>query len=59
MAEPRRPETAKTSKAGLKPGSTPNTDETRKPDRPTKEHDAFGGAERTHNQNVKSPNAKP
>jgi hypothetical protein len=59
MAAPHQPETGRSSKAGVKPGSTPNTDSTRKSDRPVKEHDAFGGAERTHNPNVKSENAKP
>lgn len=59
MAPPQQPETGKSSKAGVKPGSTPNTDATRKSDRPVDEHDAFGGAERTHNADVKSKNAKP
>lgn len=59
MTAPRQPESAPASKAGVKPGSTPNTDQTRKSDRPVEEHDAFGGAERTHNEDVKSPDAKP
>ncbi len=60
MAEPRQPESAENAKSGLKPGATPNTDATRKPDRPVEEEDVFGGAERTHKgEDVASENAKP
>ena len=60
MAEPRQPESEKHAKSGLKPGATPNTDHTRKPDRPVDEEDVFGGAERTQKgEDVKSDAAKP
>jgi len=49
---------AKAAKAGLKPGDgAPPPQQGGK--RPVKEEDAFGGAERTHNEDVKSPHAKP
>lgn len=60
MAEPRQPESANNAKSGLKPGATPNTDGSRKPDRPVEEEDVFGGAERAQKgETPSSPNAKP
>lgn len=60
MAEPRQPESEKNAKAGVKPGATPNTDGSRKPDRPVEEEDVFGGAERTQKgEGVKSSGTKP
>jgi len=60
MAEPRQPQSDTNAKSGVKPGATPNTDATRKPDRPVDEEDVFGGAERTHKgEEVESDNAKP
>lgn len=60
MAEPRQPESAENAKSGVKPGATPNTDQTRAPDRPVEEEDVFGGAERTQKgEDVKSGSAKP
>lgn len=47
MAEPRQPESSKHAKSGVKPGATPNTDASRKPNRPVEEEDVFGGHERT------------
>jgi hypothetical protein len=60
MAEPRQPERSKTAKSGVKPGATPNTDGSRKPDRPVEEEDVFGGAERTQKgEDVQSGGSKP
>lgn len=60
MTQPRQPEDTHNAKAGVKPGSTPSTDATRKPDRPVEEEDVFGGAERTKkNDDVGSGNVKP
>lgn len=60
MAEPRQPESPKNAKSGVKPGETPNTDRSRKPDRPVEEEDVFGGAERTQKgDDVTSESAKP
>ena len=60
MAEPRQPERAKTARSGVKPGSTPNTDKTRAPDRPIEEEDVFGGAERSQkSQPVEGDKTKP
>lgn len=60
MAAPRQPESEKNAKSGVKPGATPNTDKTRKPDRPVEEEDVFGGAERTQKgEDVQSDSAKP
>lgn len=59
MAEPRQPE-RETSKPGVKPGATPNTDRTRNPDRPVEEEDVFGGAERAQKgEPVSSSATKP
>lgn len=52
------PKSVKGAKAGLKPGDgAPPPQKGGK--RPVKEEDAFGGAERTHNTDVKSAQAKP
>jgi hypothetical protein len=60
MAEPHRPKSEKNAKSGVKPGATPNTDDTRKPDRPVDEEDVFGGHERTQKgDDVKSGGTKP
>jgi hypothetical protein len=60
MAEPRQPESANSEKSGVKPGETPNTDQTRKPDRPVDEEDVFGGAERNQKgDDVESEGTKP
>jgi hypothetical protein len=60
MTEPRQPESSKDAKSGVKPGATPNTDATRKLDRPIEEEDVFGGAERTQKgEEVQSGGAKP
>ncbi|HRO03103.1 MAG TPA: hypothetical protein PLS69_05820 [Terricaulis sp.] len=48
----------KTAKSGHKPGEGANPPQ-KGGKRPVKEEDAFGGAERTHNTDVKSKNAKP
>lgn len=53
MAKP-----VKGAKSGLKPGEgAPPPQKGGK--RPVEEEDAFGGAERTHNTDVQSKNAKP
>lgn len=60
MPNPRPSEDAHNAKSGITPGETPNTDKTRKPDRPVDEEDVFGGAERTHkNEDVQSDSVKP
>jgi hypothetical protein len=60
MAEPRQPESEPSAKSGVKPGATPNTDGSRKSDRPVEEEDVFGGAERTQKgEDVQSDKAKP
>lgn len=60
MAEPRQPDNEKNAKAGVKPGGTPNTDGSRKLNRPIEEEDVFGGAERTQKgEDVKSSGTKP
>jgi hypothetical protein len=60
MAEPRQPESGKNAKSGVKPGATPSTDKTRKPDRPVEEEDIFGGAERAQKgDKVESGGTKP
>jgi hypothetical protein len=59
MAEPRQPESEKQAKSGVEPGATPNTDKTRRPDRPVEEEDVFGGAERAKKgEPVKSEGTK-
>lgn len=56
----RQPASSDAAKSGLEPGSTPSTDDTRRPDRPIDEEDVFGGHERTHkNGPVKSTGEKP
>lgn len=53
-----QPKPAPGAKSGLKPGQgAPPPQKGGK--RPVEEEDTFGGAERTHNEDVKSPNAKP
>jgi len=48
------------AQSGVRDGETPNTDATRKPDRPTDEEDVYGGAERAKKgDGVESENAKP
>lgn len=48
----------KGAKSGLKPGEgAPPPQKGGK--RPVQEEDSFGGAERTHNEKVRSENAKP
>ena len=60
MAAPQQPPREPDAKSGVKPGETPNTDKTRRPDRPVEEEDVFGGAERTHKgDDVQSESAKP
>lgn len=60
MATPQQPPREPDAKSGVKPGETPNTDKTRKPDRPVDEEDVFGGHERTHkSEDVQSPATKP
>jgi hypothetical protein len=60
MTEPRQPDRKNNAKSGVKPGATPNTDSSRKPDRPVEEEDVFGGAERTQKgEDVKSGGTKP
>jgi len=60
MTTPQQPPHEENAKSGVKPGETPNTDQTRKPDRPVDEEDVFGGAERTHKgEDVQSENTKP
>jgi hypothetical protein len=61
MASPANPPAAKPAKgakSGVKPGSVQAAPQ-KGGKRPAKEEDVFGGAERTHNPDVKSPNAKP
>ncbi len=48
MSKPRETEDAHNAKSGVRPGETPSTDATRRPDRPVDEEDVYGGAERTH-----------
>ena len=60
MTEPRQPPSDQDAKSGVKPGETPTTDGTRKPDRPVEEEDVFGGHERTDKTtDVESGSAKP
>ena len=60
MAERREPESEKNTQAGVKPGETPNTDGSRKPDRPVEEEDVFGGHERNDKtKDVESGATKP
>lgn len=60
MADPRQPKSEENAKAGVKPGATPNTDQSRKPDRPVEEEDVFGGHERTDKtKDVESGGTKP
>lgn len=56
MGQP--PKSAPGAKSGLKPGQGKQAPP-HGPKRPVKEEDSFGGAERTHNTDVKSKNAKP
>ena len=54
----RPPRSVKGAKSGLEPGkAAPAPPQGGK--RPVEEEDAFGGAERTHNDDVQSPHAKP
>jgi len=53
-----RSKPVKGAKTGLKPGEGASPPQ-KGGKRPVKEEDAFGGAERTHNTDVKSKNAKP
>ncbi len=53
-----QPKPARGAKAGLKPGRGVQPQH-KGGKRPVKEEDTFGGAERTHNEDVKSKNAKP
>lgn len=61
--KPREPKTAPASKAGLKDGKGAPPPQSHPkhggPKRPVEEEDVFGGAERTHNDDVKSRRAKP
>jgi hypothetical protein len=60
MAPPQQPPREPDAKSGVKPGETPNTDKTSKPDRPVEEEDVFGGAERTQKgEDIQSESAKP
>jgi hypothetical protein len=60
---PNQPREPKTTKAGLKDGKgapPPQSDPKHGgPKRPVEEEDVFGGAERTHNDDVSSEGAKP
>lgn len=60
---PRKPQTEPASKAGLKDGKgapPPQSDPKHGGSkRPVEEEDVFGGAERTHNDDVQSERAKP
>lgn len=56
MAKPAKP--VEGAKSGAKPGDVNQTPQ-KGGKRPVHEEDNFGGAERTHNPDVKSPNAKP
>ena len=61
--KPREPRTSPTSKAGMKQGAAappPQSDPKHGgPKRPVEEEDVFGGAERAHRHDVRSPKAKP
>jgi hypothetical protein len=61
MAEPRQPASGAGSKAGHPPGkgAPPPREKRDAGARPVEEEDTFGGAERTHNDDVSSENAKP
>ncbi|MGD9966849.1 MAG: hypothetical protein AB7T59_10035 [Hyphomonadaceae bacterium] len=60
MTERRRPERDEDTKAGVKPGATPNTPGPKGRQRPVEEEDVFGGAERVQKgEPVSSPHAKP
>jgi hypothetical protein len=59
MARGQKPQPpVKGAKSGAKPGEGAPPPQ-KGPKRPLPEEDAFGGAERTHNPNVKSRDAKP
>lgn len=60
MSAPRPQPDAPNAKSGVEPGATPNTDASRRPDRPVAEEDVFGGVERTQKgEDVQSEGAKP
>jgi hypothetical protein len=60
MTGPRRPDSHKGAKTGVKPGETPNTTGPKGGKRPTEEEDVFGGAERSQKGGpVDSSHAKP
>jgi hypothetical protein len=61
MAEPNPPRESRGAKDGHEPGKAASTqpEKDKRGKRPVDEEDAFGGAERTHNEDVESPNAKP
>lgn len=50
---------AKGAKSGLKPGDGAPPPHKGVGQRPVEEEDVFGGAERTHNEDVTSEKAKP
>jgi hypothetical protein len=59
MAAPPQPQSSKGAKSGLKPGDGAPPPPTSGAKRPVEEEDVFGGAERTHNEDVTSEKAKP
>ncbi|WP_135212359.1 hypothetical protein [Vitreimonas flagellata] len=59
MAAPQQPQTSKGAKSGLKPGDRASPPQQSGGKRPVEEEDVFGGAERTHNEDVTSEKAKP
>ncbi|PZO54806.1 MAG: hypothetical protein DCF16_04285 [Alphaproteobacteria bacterium] len=60
MTAPQQPPHERDAKSGVKPGETPGTDKSSKPDRPVDEEDVFGGHERTHkSDDVESGSVKP
>ncbi len=59
MVTPHKPGPAKDAKSGLKPGDGAPPPHKGGGQRPVEEEDVFGGAERTHNEDVTSEKAKP
>jgi hypothetical protein len=59
QSQPARSQLGKGAKSGLKPGVGAPPPQTGGGKRPVDEEDVFGGAERTHNDDVASEKAKP
>lgn len=59
MAAPQQPQSPKGAKSGSKPGDGVSPPQQSGGKRPVEEEDVFGGAERTHNEDVTSEKAKP